>query len=99
MPAPPDDGSYVDPKWFVIGFAVAAVALILHYDLRLGLAAGALLGVFAALWLYLVLRFGLLDDRRPSHRRVLQERFLKQASNRHRAAGRKSGTGGGPSGA
>ena len=97
MPAPRDDGLAIDPKWFVIGFAVASVALILHYDLRLGLAAGALLGVIAALWLYLVLRFGLLGGSRPSHRRVMQERFLQQASNRSRAsrreAGKKDGSG------
>lgn len=86
MGASPDDGSFLDPKWLVIGFAVAAFALILHYDLRLGLAAGALLGVFAALWLYLALRFGLLGGEHPSERRAMQERFRKQVSNRRRAA-------------
>ena len=88
MPASPDDGSFLDPKWFVVGFAVAAFALILHYDLRLGLAAGALLGVFAAVWLYLVVRFGLLGSGQPSERRVMQERYRQQVSNRSRAATR-----------
>lgn len=86
MGVSPDDGSFLDPKWFVIGFAVAAFALILHYDLRLGLAAGALLGVVAAVWLYLALRFGLLGRAYPSERRAMQERFRKQISNRRRAA-------------
>ena len=89
MPASPDDGSVLDPKWFVVGFAIAAFALILHYDLRLGLAAGTLLGVSAALWLFVVLRFGLLGSGQPSERRVMQERFRQQVSNRSRAAGRK----------
>lgn len=88
MAVPPDDGSFLDPKWFVIGFALAAFALILHYDLRLGLAAGALLGVVAALWLYLVVRFGLLGGSQPSERRVMQEHFRQQVSNRSRAANR-----------
>lgn len=88
MGASPDDGSFLDPKWFVIGFAVAAFALVLHYDLRLGLAAGSLLGVFAALWLYLALRFGLLGGSPPSERRAMQERFRKQVSNRRHAANR-----------
>lgn len=86
MAVSPDDGSYLDPKWFVIGFAFAAVALILHYDLRLGIAAGALLGVIAALWLYFVLRFGLLGGDRPSERRMMLDRFRQQLSNRSSAA-------------
>jgi hypothetical protein len=85
MPASPDDGAMIHPRWFVIGFAVAAVALILHYDLRLGLAAGSLVGVFAAVWLFLALRFGLLGDDRPSDRRVMLDRFRKQLSNRREA--------------
>jgi hypothetical protein len=75
----------IHPRWFVIGFAIAAVALILHYDLRLGLAAGSLVGVFAAVWLFLALRFGLLGDDRPSDRRVMLDRFRKQLSNRREA--------------
>jgi hypothetical protein len=94
MPASPDDGAMIHPRWFVIGFAVAAVALILHYDLRLGLAAGSLVGVFAAVWLFLALRFGLLGDDRPSHRRVMLDRFRKQLSNRREAERqRKDGSG------
>ncbi|MFN7159582.1 MAG: hypothetical protein ACK4MR_12965 [Erythrobacter cryptus] len=89
MPLASDDGSWRDPKWFVIGFALAAFALILHYDLRLGLAAGALLGVIAALWLYLAVRFGLLGGGGMSERRVMQERYRQQVDNRRRAATRE----------
>lgn len=86
MVASPEDGSFLDPKWFVIGFTFAAFALILHYDLRLGLAAGSLLGIVAALWMYLTLRFGLLGGTPPSGRRAMQERLRKQVSNRRSAA-------------
>lgn len=89
MPLASDDGSWCDPKWFVIGFALAAFALILHYDLRLGLAAGALLGVIAALWLYLAVRFGPLGGGGMSERRVMQERYRQQVDNRRRAATRE----------
>jgi len=87
MPAFPDEGARFRPKWFVIGFAFAAVALIVNYDLRLGLAAGALFGVFAAVWLYLAVRFGFVGNDRPSYRRRMLERFRQQLRNRRAAAG------------
>lgn len=86
MPLSPDDGMLFAPKWFVIGFALIALALIVNYDLRLGLAAGAVLGTFAALWLYFALRYGLVGDDRPTHRRELLGRFRLQLSNRRKAA-------------
>jgi hypothetical protein len=89
MPISPDDGTLFDPKWFVIGFALIALALIVNYDLRLGLAAGAVLGTFAALWLGFSLRYGLIGDDRPSHRRQLLGRFRQQLSNRRKAAADK----------
>ncbi|MCL9982430.1 MAG: hypothetical protein NBV60_04645 [Erythrobacter sp.] len=89
MPVSPDDGMLFAPKWFVIGFALIALALIVNYDLRLGLAAGAVLGTFAALWLYFALRYGLVGDDRPTHRRELLGRFRLQLSNRSKAAADK----------
>jgi hypothetical protein len=86
MPLSPDDGTLFDPKWFVIGFALVALVLIVNYDLRLGIAAGAVLGSFAALWLYFVLRFGLVGDDRPSDRRLLLDRTRQQLRNRRNAA-------------
>lgn len=88
MPGSPEEGALLDPKWFVIGFALAGLALMIHYDLRLGLAAGALVGMVAALWLYLALRFGLVGDDRPSYRRAMLDRFRQQLSNRSSAARR-----------
>lgn len=90
MAVSPDEGSFLDPKWFVIGFAFAAFALIIHYDLRLGLAAGTLLGLIAALWLYLAVRFSLPGRGQKSERRLMEDRFRKQLSNRRKAALRES---------
>lgn len=89
MPLSPDDGMLFDPKWFVIGFALVALGLIGSYDLRLGLAAGAVLGIFGAAWLAFALRYGLVGDDRPSNRRQLLGRFRQQLSNRRKAARRK----------
>jgi hypothetical protein len=98
MPLSPDDGMLFDPKWFVIGFALIALALIVNYDLRLGLAAGAVLGIFAALWFAFALRYGLVGDDRPSHRRQLLGRFRQQLSNRRKAAEDKDGANSGDQG-
>lgn len=88
MPASPDESrGWLNPKWLVIGVALAAFGLILSYDVRLGLAAGVLLGVIGALWLYLALRYGSLSGA-PSGRRALVAQFRQQTSNRRRAAAR-----------
>jgi hypothetical protein len=85
MAVSPNEGSFFNPKWFVIGFALAGFALIITYDLRLGLAAGAVLAMFAGLWLYPALRLGLIGGERPSSRRAMQERLSQQLSNRRKA--------------
>ena len=86
MPVSPDDKrSWLKPKWLVPGFALAAFALIASYDLRLGLAAGALLGAAGAVWLYLALRYGSLSGA-PSGRSAMVERARQQMSNRRKAA-------------
>ena len=94
MPAPPEDATFLHPRWFVIGFALVAFALIIHYDLRLGIAAGTVLGTFAAVWLYLALRLNLVGDDRPIYRRRVLDRFRQQLSNRRAAERqRKDGSG------
>ncbi|MFY7744277.1 MAG: hypothetical protein ACOVQY_02560 [Erythrobacter sp.] len=86
MPLSSDDGTLFDPKWFVLGFAFIGWALIATYDLRLGIAAGAVLGTFVALWLYFGLRFGLIGgEDRPSYRRLMADRFRQQLRNRRNA--------------
>lgn len=84
-----DDGSWLDPKWLVVGVALAVEALVLSFDLRLGMAAGTLLGVLLFLWLYLALRYGSLSGA-PSVRAALVERSRQQETNRRLAATRSA---------
>ena len=72
---------WLSPKWLVGGVAVAACALLASYDVRLGMAAGTLLGVAVLLWLYLALRYGSMSGV-PSVRTALVERSRQQAANR-----------------
>ncbi|KPF63541.1 hypothetical protein [Porphyrobacter sp. AAP60] len=86
MPASSQDGSsWLDPKWFVAGFALVVFGLIITYDVRLGLAAGALLAAAGFVWLYLALRYA-PHNAAESGRSVLVERVRQQASNRRLAA-------------
>ncbi len=86
MPASSQDGrSWLDPKWFVAGVALVVFGLIITYDVRLGMAAGALLAAAMFVWLYLALRYAPYD-KAESGRSVLVERVRQQASNRRLAA-------------
>lgn len=75
---------WLSPKWLVGGVAVAACALLASYDVRLGMAAGTLLGVVVLVWLYIALRYGSLSGT-PSVRTALVERSRQQSANRRRA--------------
>lgn len=86
MPASGDHGLWFDPKWLVIGVAAAAFGLLLSYDVRLGLASGALFSVIGLAWLYVALRYGSLSGRPASGREALVARFQSQTSNRRIAA-------------
>ena len=94
MVASSDDSAWLNPKWLVTGVALAAFGLMLSYDIRLGIAAGALLGVIGAMWLYFALRYGSLSGA-PSGRKALVAQVRQQMDNRRVAAGR-SGTQQGP---
>jgi hypothetical protein len=85
MPRASDEPFWLSPKWLVLGVALAAEALMLSYDLRLGLAAGTLFGVTIAAWLYIALRYGSLSGA-PSVRTSLVERSRQQELNRRRAS-------------
>lgn len=90
MPVPSERLSgWLSPKWLVSGVALLADGLLLNYDLRLGIAAGALTAAVVAVWLYVALRFGSLSGV-PSVRSPLVERARQQAANR-REAERQSG--------
>lgn len=73
------------PQWLVPVVALAAVGLLLSYDLTLGLAAGALLAALAVIWLYLALRYGSLSGA-PSARLALVQQVRQQDELRRRAA-------------
>lgn len=76
-------------KWLVGGVGLAACVLLASYDLRVGLAAGALMAVVATVWMYIAVRYGSLRGT-PSVRSALVERSRLQAANR-RQAERQSG--------
>lgn len=85
---------WLSPTWLVGGVAVAACALLASYDVRLGMAAGTLLGVAVLGWLYIALRYGSMSGA-PSVRTALVERSRQQAANRvtaARASGAQEGT-------
>lgn len=79
------DDSGIAPKWLVVAVALAAFALIASYDLRLGMAAGVVLGAVGALWLYLAVRYGSLSGA-PSGRKALVARVRGHEAARRAAA-------------
>jgi len=90
MPVPPERSlGWFAPKWLVGAVALTAVAILLNFDLRLGLAASALLGFVLAVWLYLAIRYGSLSGT-PSVRTSIVERAREHEVNR-RTAEQRSG--------
>jgi hypothetical protein len=79
------DGAWIEPKWLVAAVALAAFGMLASYDVRLGMAAGALLGVIGALWFYIAVRYGSLSGA-PSGRQALAQRVRVQEANRRAAA-------------
>ena len=62
MPVPSERlAGWLSPKWLVAGVALAAEGLLVNYDLRLAAAAGVLIAVVVAAWLYIAVRFGSLS--------------------------------------
>lgn len=82
-----DERRWLDPKWFVVAAALAVFGLIVSYDVRLGMAAGALLGAGVFVWLYLALRYA-SPKGGESGRSLLVERVRQQTSNRRAATDR-----------
>jgi hypothetical protein len=80
-------GTVFSPKWLVAGVALATDGLLLSYDVRLGIAASAFLGVVLAMWLYLALRYGSLSGA-PSGRSALMAQVRARETNRLDAASR-----------
>jgi hypothetical protein len=87
MVASSDNGAVFSPKWLVVAVALAADGLLMSYDVRLGIAASALLGVVLAMWLYLAMRYGSLSGA-PSGRKALMAQVRVREDNRLSAAAR-----------
>ena len=80
-PSGDDDGLLISPKWLVAAMALGVEGLLLSYDLRLGLAGSAVLGVVVAVWLYVALRYGSLSGT-PSNPNAMAARARLQDSSR-----------------
>lgn len=92
----PDGVSMFDPKWFVIGFALSAVALIANYDVRLGMAAGVLLLAAAGIYLWISVWLASDIDAPRSERAAMFNRFARLARNRRKARVKELGAERGP---
>lgn len=68
----------LDAQSLVIIAALAAFALVLGYDLRLGIAAGVMLVATGFFWMLIALWFVAGSRRNPSPVRVLSQRFEQQ---------------------
>ena len=91
MPVPSERlAGWLSPKWLVAGVALAALAMLTSYDLRLGLAAGGLMAVTVVMWLYLAVRYGSLSGA-PTRRTALVAQIRARESNRRSAAARTLG--------
>ena len=84
MVASPEDSLWLSPKWLVVGVALACDGMLLHYDMRLGTAASIVLGVAAAIWLYIALRYGSLSG--ATSGRAAQAARVRGHSDQRRAA-------------
>jgi hypothetical protein len=94
MPVPSERSvGWLAPKWMVGAVALAAFAMLMDFDLRLGLAAGALFGAIALVWLYIALRYGSLSGV-PSVRASIVDGAHQHALNRRSAEQLTRGTSG-----
>mgnify|MGYP003299633911 CR=1 FL=1 len=90
MPVPSERlAGWLAPKWIVGAVALAAFTMLINYDLRLGLVAGALFGAIAVMWLYLAVRYGSLSGVR-SVRTSLVESAQQHERNRRAAVHRST---------
>jgi hypothetical protein len=77
-----ENATWLDAKWLVVVSALAAFAVVLTYDGRLGIAAGVLLAFTALSWIALALWFGAGREPQGLPGRVLAERYERQVRRR-----------------
>lgn len=75
----------LDPKWYVIAAAVAAVALLANFDLTFGMIAAGLLALILLGWVALSLWLAPESGEPDSERGALEERFRRLSANRRLA--------------
>ncbi len=94
MPAPttlapraifPKEEPMIDLKWYVIGAALIAFALLASYNQALGIAAGVVLAVIAVIRISLWFWLAPEKDAPASERGAMIERFERLSENRRKA--------------
>lgn len=78
MPSSPQDTGWLDAKWLVIISALAAFAVVLGYDLRLGIATGVFLVMTGFVGYFISLWFAAGSGKQPSPVRVVAQRYEQQ---------------------
>ncbi len=80
----------LDPKWAIIAVALGVFALAAGYDAQLGLAAGVVLAVLAAMYLWFRVRFSHEREQLGASRAALSSRFSSLGRNRRTAEARET---------
>ncbi|MDY7097228.1 MAG: hypothetical protein SXU28_03730 [Pseudomonadota bacterium] len=74
-----------DPKWAVLGVAVAIFGIAASYDVMLGLAAGVTLAAIIGISLWIRVSFAFEEGQEGSNRSKLARRFNRLSRNRREA--------------
>jgi hypothetical protein len=82
MPSSSPNTWWLDAKWLVIIAAIAAFAVVLGYDQRLGIATGIFLVATGFVWQLVALWFGAGRGAKPSPVRALSQRYQQQQRQR-----------------
>lgn len=75
-----------DPKWGVLAVALIVFAMAASYNMQLGYAAGAGLGMLALIYIGIRYLFSFEPMQAGSKRGVLDSRLSRLSRNRHKAA-------------
>jgi hypothetical protein len=78
MPSSSPNTWWLDAKWLVIIAAIAAFAVVLGYDQRLGIATGVVLVVTGFAWQLAAMWFGAGSREPNSPVRVVSQRYERQ---------------------
>lgn len=78
-----------NPKWGVFAAGLGAFALAASYDIRLGIAAGVVMTVIVAIYLWIRLRFAFEPDHSGANRAALANRVRRLGENRREAQARE----------